>query len=173
MAAATGRWAGSERWTERPDDGVEGGARQRGSERADNTAHQPTDGAWRAGAVGAGVAATSALAACGAVGSQPAAAPTQTGPVTLGPTSEVPVGGGKIYPQQMVVVTQPAAGTFKCFSATCTHAGCLLNVTGGNINCTCHGSQFSIADGSVTRPPAEQPLPAEQITVTGGQITLT
>ncbi len=127
-----------------------------------------------AGAVGAGVAATSALAACGAVGSQPAAAPTQTGPVTLGPTSEVPVGGGKIYPQQMVVVTQPAAGTFKCFSATCTHAGCLLhNVTGGNINCTCHGSQFSIADGSVTRPPAEQPLPAEQITVTGGQITLT
>ena len=127
-----------------------------------------------AGAVGAGVAATTALAACGAVGGEPAAAPTQTGPVTLGPTSEVPVGGGKIFPEQMVVVTQPAAGTFKCFSATCTHAGCLLHdVTGGTINCTCHGSQFSIADGSVTRPPAEQPLPAEQITVTGGQITLT
>ena len=127
-----------------------------------------------AGAVGAGVVAATALAACGAVGNQPAAAPTHTGPVTLGPTSDVPVGGGKIYAEQMVVVTQPAAGTFKCFSATCTHAGCLLHdVTGGTINCTCHGSQFSIVDGSVTRPPAEQPLPAEQVTVAGGQITLT
>jgi Rieske Fe-S protein len=127
-----------------------------------------------AGAIGAGIAATTALAGCGAVGGQPAAAPTQTGPVTLGPTSDIPVGGGKIYPEQLVVVTQPAAGTFKCFSATCTHAGCLLHdVTGGTINCTCHGSQFSIVDGSVTRPPAEQPLPAEQITIAGGQITLT
>jgi Rieske Fe-S protein len=126
-----------------------------------------------AGAVGAGVAATTALAACGAVGAQSTAAPKRTGPVTLGPTSDVPVGGGKIYAEQVVVVTQPAAGTFKCFSATCTHAGCLLhNVSGGTINCTCHGSQFSITDGSVTRRPAEQPLPAEQITVAGGQITL-
>lgn len=124
-------------------------------------------------AVGAGVAGMAALAACGAEGIQPVAAPKPTGPVTLGPTSDVPVGGGKIYAEQVVVVTQPTAGTFKCFSATCTHAGCLLHdVTGGTINCTCHGSQFSIADGSVTRPPAERPLPAEQITVAGGQITL-
>ena len=124
-------------------------------------------------AVGAGVAGMAALTACGAAGIQPVAAPKRTGPVTLGPTSEVPVGGGKIYAEQVVVVTQPTAGTFKCFSATCTHAGCLLHdVTGGTINCTCHGSQFSITDGSVTRPPAERPLPAEQITVAGGQITL-
>ena len=122
-----------------------------------------------AGAVGAGVV----LAACGEVGIHPAAAPERTGPVGLGSTSDVPVGGGKIFADQVVVVTQPTAGTFKCFSATCTHAGCLLHdVTGGTINCTCHGSQFSIVDGSVTRPPAERPLPTEQITVTGGQITL-
>jgi Rieske Fe-S protein len=126
-----------------------------------------------AGALGAGVAAATALAACGAVGIQPAAAPTHAGPVTLGPTADVPVGGGKIYPEQVLVVTQPAAGTFKCFSATCTHAGCLLHdVAGGTINCACHGSQFSIVDGSVTRPPAEQGLTAEQITVASGQITL-
>ena len=126
-----------------------------------------------AGAVGAGVAGLAAQAACGAAGIQPVAAPKPTGPVTLGPTSDVPVGGGKIYAEHVVVVTQPTAGTFKCFSATCTHSGCLLHdVTGGTINCTCHGSQFSIADGSVARPPAERPLPAEQITVAGGQITL-
>ena len=124
-------------------------------------------------AIGAGMAGMAALTACGAAGIQPVATPKRTGPVTLGPSSEVPVGGGKIYAEQVVVVTQPTAGTFKCFSATCTHAGCLLHdVTGGTINCTCHGSQFSITDGSVTRPPAERPLPAEQITVAGGQITL-
>lgn len=126
-----------------------------------------------AGVMGTGVVATAALAACGEMGIQPAAAPKRTGPVALGSTADVPVGGGKIYADQVVVVTQPTAGTFKCFSATCTHAGCLLHdVTGGTINCTCHGSQFSIADGSVTRPPAERPLPSEQITVNGGQITL-
>jgi Rieske Fe-S protein len=126
-----------------------------------------------AGAVGAEALAAATLAACGDVGIQPVAAPTRTGPVALGPTSDVPVGGGKVYADQVVVVTQPSPGSFKCFSATCTHAGCLLHdVTGGTINCTCHGSQFSIVDGSVTRPPAERPLPAEQITVTGGEITL-
>ena len=126
-----------------------------------------------AGVIGTGVVATAALAACGDMGIQPAAAPKRTVPVALGSTADVPVGGGKIYADQVVVVTQPTAGTFKCFSATCTHAGCLLHdVTGGTINCTCHGSQFSIADGSVTRPPAERPLPSEQITVNGGQITL-
>ena len=127
-----------------------------------------------AGAAGLGVTAAAALAACGPVGIKQAQSTKHSGPVALGPTTDVPVGGGKIYPDQVVVVTQPTAGTFKCFSATCTHAGCLLHdVSGGTINCACHGSQFSIADGSVVRPPAEQSLPSETITVANGKITLT
>ena len=43
------------------------------------------------------------------------------GGTALGKTSEVPVGGGAIFKNEQVVVTQPAAGTFKAFSAVCTH----------------------------------------------------
>ena len=40
------------------------------------------------------------------------------------------------------------------------------------INCECHGSAFSIADGSVVTGPATAPLAEEQITVKGDAITL-
>ncbi|HEU0239130.1 MAG TPA: Rieske (2Fe-2S) protein [Micromonosporaceae bacterium] len=127
-----------------------------------------------AGMAGLGAGAVAALAACGQLGNTAAQPPKRTGPVALGPTTDVPVGGGKIYADQVVVVTQPSAGQFKCFSASCTHAGCLLHdVSGGTINCACHGSQFAIADGSVVRPPAERPLPSESITIANGEITLT
>jgi Rieske Fe-S protein len=72
-----------------------------------------------------------------------------------------------------VVVTQPEQGTFKAFSAVCTHNGCLVNaVESGTIKCPCHGSMFSAADGSVTGGPAGSPLEEKQINVDGDSITL-
>ncbi|UED82865.1 Rieske (2Fe-2S) protein [Streptomyces profundus] len=89
----------------------------------------------------------------------------------LGATGEIPVGGGKIYTDQQVVVTQPAEGDFVAFSSICTHQGCpVAEVSGGSINCTCHGTRFDIADGSVLEGPATTPLPQEAITVEGGTI---
>jgi Rieske Fe-S protein len=89
----------------------------------------------------------------------------------LGNTADVPVGGGKVFADQKVVVTQPAQGQFKAFSAVCTHQGCTVDeVANGTINCPCHGSKFKIADGSVADGPASKPLPAEQVTVSGNQI---
>lgn len=94
-------------------------------------------------------------------------------PVSLGPTSEVPVGGGKIFAEDDVVVTQPTAGQFKAFSATCTHLGCLVaSVSGGVIHCPCHLSEFSIVDGSVKGGPAPKPLPEVTVTVANGNLTL-
>ena len=88
-------------------------------------------------------------------------------------TSEIEVGGGTIYPDEQIVITQPSQGEFKCFTAVCTHQGCIVSgVAGGNINCACHGSAFSIADGSVVTGPATQPLGEESITVQGDAITL-
>ncbi|KUM83498.1 MULTISPECIES: Rieske (2Fe-2S) protein [Streptomyces] len=91
----------------------------------------------------------------------------------LAKTSEIPVGGGKIFKDEKVVVTQPKKGEFKAFSDICTHQGCqVTSVSGGTINCPCHGSKFNITDGSVANPPANRPLPEKQIKVNGDSIEL-
>ena len=139
----------------------------------------------------AGAACAAVLAGCsrynsnngGIAGSQPApasssaAAPAGSGsgaaagPAALASTSDVPVGGGKILTDKKIVITQPQSGTFHAFSAVCTHAGCTVgSVTGGTINCPCHGSRFSIANGSVVNGPAASPLPTVGIKVQGTSI---
>jgi Rieske Fe-S protein len=89
----------------------------------------------------------------------------------LAKTSDVPVGGGTILTAQRIVITQPKAGSFEAFTAVCTHLGCIVStVSGGTINCPCHGSKFSIANGSVVNGPAVSPLAPVSITVQGTSI---
>ncbi|MET7604585.1 Rieske (2Fe-2S) protein [Streptomyces avermitilis] len=106
------------------------------------------------------------------------ASSTASGGAAAGPelakTSDIPVGGGTIFKEEKVVVTQPEKGEFKAFSAVCTHQGCTVStVSDGTINCPCHGSKFRITDASVAGGPAPRPLPAEKITVEGNSIRLT
>ncbi|WP_369245553.1 Rieske (2Fe-2S) protein [Streptomyces sp. R41] len=101
------------------------------------------------------------------------ASPAAAGGDVLAKTSDIPVGGGKIFKDKKVVVTQPKKGEFKCFSAICTHQGCTVGkVADGTIDCPCHGSKFRITDASVAHGPATRPLPAEKITVDGNSIRL-
>lgn len=88
------------------------------------------------------------------------------------PTSEVPVGGGIVVSEEQVVITQPTAGEFHAFTSVCTHAGCPVARVGSEIECDCHGSRFSIEDGSVTGGPAPSPLAAVDLTVSGDRIVL-
>jgi Rieske Fe-S protein len=127
------------------------------------------------------VAACGSSSDSGATGTVPS---TGTSPSAAGgskpaagggiPTSEIPVGGGRIFPSQGFVVTQPTAGQFKAFSSVCTHQGCpVTQIERGTIVCTCHGSQYSIKDGSVEGGPAPRPLPEKTVTVTGSTLTVT
>jgi Rieske Fe-S protein len=134
----------------------------------------------RAALTGAGFAGLAAtLAACGG-GSSSSSGSTSgsgqagnSGNAALASTSEIPVGGGKVFSAEKVVVTQPTAGEFKAFSAVCTHLQCLVDkVASGTIDCPCHGSEFSVKNGSVVSGPAPSPLPAQAIKVTGGKIKL-
>ena len=86
--------------------------------------------------------------------------------------ADVPVGGGVVLKEEELVVTQPAEGTFKGFSAICTHQGCLVaGVSDGEITCDCHGSVFSADDGSVVTGPATSPLEEITLAVDGDQVT--
>ena len=88
-------------------------------------------------------------------------------------TSDIPVGGGKIFADDKIVVTQPTAGDFKAFTAVCTHQGCIVaKVEDGTIDCTCHGSKFSIDDGSVENGPATTALAEKTVTVSGDTLTV-
>lgn len=90
------------------------------------------------------------------------------------PSSSVPVGGGYIDQSKLVVVTQPAAGQYKAFTAVCTHQGCTVaKVEENKITCPCHGSVFSAKDGSVINGPATTPLSAMTATVNGANVDVT
>lgn len=122
----------------------------------------------------AGGVALPLLAACGSgdAGATPGPDVAAAGPVTV-PAADVPVGGGTILADAMVVVTQPEAGTFKAFSAVCTHQGCpVQSISDGQIACPCHGSHFAIQDGSVVSGPAPKPLPALPVTQDGASVVV-
>jgi Rieske Fe-S protein len=94
------------------------------------------------------------------------------GATALAKTTAIPEGSGTIFGDQGVVVTQPKPGDFKGFTNICTHMGCPVHDVTSTINCTCHGSQYSITDGSVVTGPATQPLAAKPLKVSGKEISL-
>lgn len=98
--------------------------------------------------------------------------------VAVAKVSDVPVGGalGITLPSggAPAYVVQPAAGQFKAFSGTCTHAGCTVDFLEGRreFRCPCHGSVFDASSGSVLVGPASVPLPQIPIRVSAGQIDI-
>lgn len=139
-----------------------------------DTADEITGTTRRAVLAGAATAvAVTAVAGCGTRGGPASRTAKPAAPIALGPVADIPVGGGTVFADQRVVVTQPIKGTIKCFTAICTHAGCTVgDVSGGTINCRCHGSRYRITDGTVVNGPAPRPLAAQPFTVADGTVTL-
>ncbi|MGI5169273.1 Rieske (2Fe-2S) protein [Spirillospora sp. CA-253888] len=121
---------------------------------------------------GAGAVGAAALAGCAPSARRAEPAENMRGK-EIAKVADIPVGGGKVYADTKLVVTQPVQGTFKAFSATCTHSGCLCNrVANGTIDCPCHGSKFKITDGSVAQSPANRGLLEYQVQVKGDGIVV-
>lgn len=111
------------------------------------------------------------LAACSAGGDGGSASAKPTAPVALGPESEVPKGGAKLYRDANVVVSRAADGSLKAYSTICTHAGCAINkLSGTTLICPCHGSRFDAVTGKVVQDPATEPLHEVSVEVKNGGI---
>ena len=150
-----------------------------------NPYNRPTDSlpiSRRTVIMSTGLAAASlaGLSSCTTYGSTPVTEPSApvegssgSGEGLSAKVADIPVGGGKIFPDAQTVITQPEQGEFKAFDSICTHQACPVASVTDTINCDCHGSKYSINDGSVVNPPAPNPLPAKTINVDGDTLTVT
>ncbi|MDA8369351.1 MAG: Rieske (2Fe-2S) protein [Nocardiopsaceae bacterium] len=123
------------------------------------------------GAAGAAGVAVIGAGACAGDEGKPAPQDAVKGTV-VAQTTDVPEGGGAVFPESKLVITQPKKGEFKAYSAVCSHAGCTVQEVEQTINCLCHGSEFDIATGDVLKGPATEPLEELAVTVEGTDITL-
>jgi nitrite reductase/ring-hydroxylating ferredoxin subunit len=129
---------------------------------------------------GLAAAALAGLSSCTTYGTTPATEPSapasgaggSAAQALTAKTADIPVGSGKVFADAQTVITQPKQGEFKAFSAVCTHQSCLVDAVTNTINCPCHGSKYSITDGSVVNPPATQPLPPKTIKVSGNNLSV-
>ncbi|HYJ74685.1 MAG TPA: Rieske (2Fe-2S) protein [Kineosporiaceae bacterium] len=85
---------------------------------------------------------------------------------------QVPVGGSVVVDGATgkVAVAQPMAGKVVGFTAICTHQGCTVAAAGTQLQCPCHGSVFDAFTGQVINGPAQAPLGAVQVSVSGQDV---
>lgn len=138
----------------------------------------------------AGAAALGTLAVTGCGGSDDSdsgtPAGTTTSPATpsssasasavaapLAKLADIPVGSAVSAKSagKDIIVARPTTTSAVAFDAKCTHKGCSVKPSGAELQCPCHGSRFAAATGKVLKGPAEAPLNAFPVKVTGGNVT--
>src|SRR5580698_3675971 len=82
-----------------------------------STAAVPYDADEEGQAPGPALAVASDPAAASATASAPSAPAAGSGGTLLGQAADIPLGGGTVFTDAKVVVTQPTKGVFKAFSA--------------------------------------------------------
>ena len=88
-------------------------------------------------------------------------------------TSYVPVGSAFIDLEGDLLVIQPTEGQFRAFSRVCPHAGCKVDaVEGDEIVCPCHGSRYSVQDGSRVSGPTPRGLTEVPVQVNGNRLEI-
>jgi 3-phenylpropionate/trans-cinnamate dioxygenase ferredoxin component len=96
--------------------------------------------------------------------------------IDLCAADEVPPGTMKLceVEDELVLVTNVGGG-FHAAQGICSHEYFELDrgvLTGDSILCTLHLSRFSVIDGEVIDPPADQPLVVYPVVVEGGRVLI-
>jgi Rieske Fe-S protein len=129
-----------------------------------------------AGAGGAGVAVVAAACSSGSGGAGNGAVRQPRRDTPLAKVADVKVGSAveaTLPSGAPVIVARPSAQQVVCFSAICTHEGCVVQPSGTTLNCPCHGSRFDALTGKVLQGPAARPLPKIAVAVRGGEVVTT
>ena len=90
----------------------------------------------------------------------------------LAKLSDIPVGGSisATLDGNPIILAQPSTGKVVAFTAICTHQGCTVNPDGAVLRCPCHASTYDAFTGKNTGGPAQSPLAAIPVTVSGGAV---
>ena len=77
------------------------------------------------------------------------------------------------HPTQGLSLLLSLGGTWKAFSATCTHAPCTVQYSGSQIQCPCHGGVFNPSNGSVVSGPPPTRLPEFGVLIQNNDLYVT
>jgi nitrite reductase/ring-hydroxylating ferredoxin subunit len=74
--------------------------------------------------------------------------------------------------QPDIIVLAKGGGQYAAFSASCSHACCVVKLSSSSFRCPCHGATFSLSTGACTNGVAPQGLTALNVCVDSTGITV-
>lgn len=83
---------------------------------------------------------------------------------------KIPADGALVFRQSRVAVMR-AGAEYYALNLTCTHLGCLVNVTPTGLVCPCHGSTFN-RRGEVLTGPATRRLDRFEVRMEGDHVVV-
>jgi len=93
--------------------------------------------------------------------------------VKAGAIADFPVGSGQIikYGRTPVLLVHSEDGSFKAFSATCTHLDCIVQYKPElkHIWCACHNGQYDMQGRNISGPPP-RPLTPYKVNIVDDQV---
>ncbi|MDR7522263.1 MAG: Rieske (2Fe-2S) protein [Armatimonadota bacterium] len=98
------------------------------------------------------------------------------GSIVAAKVAEVAPNSGKVFlfGGKPAILVRTPEGTFKAFSAVCTHLACTVQYRPeiGHIWCACHDGHYDL-NGQVLAGPPPRPLPEFSVTVRGDDVIVT
>lgn len=85
-------------------------------------------------------------------------------------SADVPVNGALVFQHERLALLRDGIGVY-ALSLVCTHLGCTVTVSAGELVCPCHGSTFD-RQGRVLKGPADRALRRLVVEERGGMIVV-